>query len=261
MSHLRVTRDEFARQAESFAGAPLLSGADLTDQVAEAAVGARDWRVLDLACGPGLLLPSLAARAQRVVGVDFTPEVLTLARRRIREDSLQISLVRGVAETLPFHAASFDAVVLRLALHHFEKPSVVLREVKRLLRPRGRLVVVDILTSGDHEVAGLYNAIERLRDRSHVQLVPEGELIAAIETEGFRLSRRMTWNAPRGFVEWAKIISDEPRMRSLEAILRHLARAGVTAGIDLREEGGELLLTYTFALLVAELDRSDNLPV
>jgi hypothetical protein len=143
--------------------------------------------------------------------------------------------------------------VLRLALHHFETPSIVLCEVKRLLRPLGRLVVVDILTSADPQVAGLHNAIERLRDPSHVQLVPAEQLASTIEGAGFEMTRHTIWQAPRRFDEWAKIISEERRMRSLETVLRYLARAGVTAGIDLREEGRELLLTYSFALLVAEL--------
>ncbi len=57
---------------------------------------------------------------------------------------------------------------------------------------------------------------------------------------------------PRRFAEWAAIISEPQRMASLEVVLRRLARAGIDAGIALREEGGELWFSYEFALLVAE---------
>ena len=60
------------------------------------------------------------------------------------------------------------------------------------------------------------------------------------------------WTRAREFDEWARIIAEPARTRSLEVVLRHLARAGVGAGVDLREEGGGLRLTYTWCLLVAE---------
>ena len=54
------------------------------------------------------------------------------------------------------------------------------------------------------------------------------------------------------FDEWMRIIDEPVRTRSLEVVLRHLARAGVDTGIDLREEDGALWLSYTWCLLVAE---------
>jgi len=252
MSHLRTVREEFARQAETFAGAPLLNATDLTDQLAEIAISRPTDRVVDIACGPGLLLPALAARAASVVGVDFTPEVLELARKRLPAATTNVALARGVAEQLPFRDGAFDAAVLRLALHHVEEPVTVLREVHRLLRPGGRVAVLDILTSADEETAALHNAIERLRDPSHTSLVALHELTASVEAAGFGVTRSTTFDKPRPFKGWATIISDARRMASLETVMRQLARTGVSMGIDLREESGELLFTYTFALVVGE---------
>ena len=248
--HGRTVRAEFARQAEAFAGAPALRAEELTAPVART-LGQVD-RVLDVACGPGVLVPTLAARARRVVGLDLTAPTLHLARRR--PECAAARFVCGAAERAPFAAGSFDAAVLRLALHHVERPAAVLAEVARLLAPGGRLVVLDILGCEDPETARLHDAVERLRDPSHARALPEGELRAALEEAGFRVAGCEAWSSPREFAEWAAIISEPVRMGALEQVLRALARAGVGAGIDLREEDGALRLRYRFGLWLGRKD-------
>lgn len=251
MKHLRTVREEFARQAEDFARSPTLNSAEVTDRVVEALGDTRPGRVLDVACGPGILLPGLAERADRVVGLDVTAETLVLARRNCAGNA-NVRLVRGLAEPAPFGAASFDAAVLRLALHHFEDPESALAEVRRLLPAGGRLVVLDLLTVPDPDVAALHNAIEILRDPSHTAFHARDELRRQIESAGFRVAGERMWRMPREFQEWARIIAEPHRMAALERVLRELARAGQGAGIDLREQDGALWLTYTWCLFACD---------
>jgi SAM-dependent methyltransferase len=157
-----------------------------------------------------------------------------------------------VAERIPLADASVDASVVRLALHHFERPAVVLSEVRRILRPGGRLAVLDILTDPDPATARLHNSIERLRDPSHTSFYAPDALVADLAAAGFRVADPELWETPRSFEDWARIIADEVRMAALEDVLRELARAGISAGIHLREQDGELFFTYRWGLFVAD---------
>jgi ubiquinone/menaquinone biosynthesis C-methylase UbiE len=251
LKHREIVQTEFTRQAESFAASVGLAAPEVTDRIGAALRELAPSRVLDFACGPGVLLPTLAARARQVVGLDLTAETLRVARRSAARAGMP-ALVQADAERAPFVSASFDAVVLRLAIHHMSRPEAVLAEARRLLRVGGRLLVLDILTSSDPATAALHNALERLRDPSHAAFVPEPELARSIAAAGFSVLESGVWRMPRRFSDWAAVISDPVRMGSLEIVLRQLARAGITAGIDLREEADVLSFTYTWAFLVAE---------
>lgn len=253
MKHRDVVQSEFSRQAESFAASKVLAAPEITERVGAGLRGLEAPRVLDLACGPGVLLPTLAAEARAVVGLDLTAETLRVARGAASHPRVA-GLVRAQAECTPFCEGSFDAVVVRLALHHMDRPEASLREARRLLRKGGRLLVLDVLTSADPETAALHNAIERLRDPSHAAFVPEAELSRSIAASGFSSLSSEVWSLSRSFDEWAAIIADPVRMQSLELVLRHLARAGVSAGIDLREEGEVLRFSYSWAFVVAQAD-------
>lgn len=97
----------------------------------------------DLGCGPGGLLPVLAGKAERVIGVDSAPAMLELARRNA--DSPAVSLRVGELEHLPLADGEVQAAVMSLTLHHLPDPGAALAEARRVLAPGGTLVVVDFL--------------------------------------------------------------------------------------------------------------------
>lgn len=98
-------------------------------------------RVLELGHGPGHLLVALAERGFRPVGLDVSPHMGRLARRRLRRARLTPPLVHARAQTLPFAAHSFDSVAATFPTAYIVDPAT-LKEVARVLRPGGRLVVV-----------------------------------------------------------------------------------------------------------------------
>jgi ubiquinone/menaquinone biosynthesis C-methylase UbiE len=112
---------------------PYVAGASLGD-------------VLDLACGTGNLLPRLdewGARVDRYTGVDVSAEMLLAARPRLAASPIPAILETADAAALPFPDARFDTVVSASALHDFPEPERALAEVRRVLRPGGRLLLVD----------------------------------------------------------------------------------------------------------------------
>ncbi|MEL7642286.1 MAG: metalloregulator ArsR/SmtB family transcription factor [Solidesulfovibrio sp.] len=120
-----------------------LDPAELVRAVMPAAVGL----AADLGCGPGDLLPVLAERARRVIGVDSSPSMLSLAERRTA--GLPVGARMGELEHLPMADGEADFLVICLTLHHLPDPAAALAEARRVLAPEGRLVVIDFAPHGD----------------------------------------------------------------------------------------------------------------
>ena len=249
MTHNKRVQEEFTRQGESFRDSPALAAMEVTSRIASVLGGGHE-RVLDVACGPGILFPTLSSCAETVVGIDLTLESLRLAREaETRGPNL---LVRGLSENLPFASGSFDGIVLRLALHHFLDPAVVLASARSVLRPGGRLVVLDLLAPTALAPRMLRDALERFRDPSHTNLVSLEEMRNHIRLAGFDVPSETLWSKRREFAEWAKIIHEPRRMADLELILRALSQVpGDPAGMSLSAEGDELWFTYHWGLFVA----------
>jgi ubiquinone/menaquinone biosynthesis C-methylase UbiE/DNA-binding transcriptional ArsR family regulator len=102
------------------------------------------WVVGDLGCGTGQLSAALAPFVSRIVAVDASAAMLQTARRRLR-DIENVDLRRGELEALPIDDARLDAATLMLVLHHLAEPEKALTEAARVLKPGGRLLIVDML--------------------------------------------------------------------------------------------------------------------
>jgi ubiquinone/menaquinone biosynthesis C-methylase UbiE len=252
MDHLKRVADEFARQAQTFE-----RWAEKTDdQVAprfQAALGAAaQGHLLDVACGPGVVTAALAPGAASVLAFDATEEMLEKARSRCDKAGLaNVTFKCGDAENLPFPDAQFDGVVTRLAVHHFADPQRAIREMFRVLRRGGTAVVVDIVSSPDPAESNLQNAIERLRDPSHVRMLPATELDACMTQAGFEDIARTTWDKDREFEEWMGIVNDPTRAEPLRTVVRALAEAGRTAGMGLSIRDGRIVFFHRWRLLSA----------
>ena len=130
------------------------------------AAGGREWigaraagRVLEVAVGTGRSIPFYADDVQ-LTGVDLTPEMVDLARERAGDRS--IDFVIGDAEKLPFDDGLFDTVVCELGLCSIPRPEVALREMERVLRPGGELLLLDHIGSSWPPVWILQWLVERV---------------------------------------------------------------------------------------------------
>jgi demethylmenaquinone methyltransferase/2-methoxy-6-polyprenyl-1,4-benzoquinol methylase len=116
--------------------------------------GARS--VLDVGTGTGDLALALAAQPQveRVVGVDIAPPMLALAQRKAGDGALPLALASAAA--LPFHNASFDAATSAFVVRNIRDLGAALREIRRVLRPGGRYVCLEITRLDDGPRARLF---------------------------------------------------------------------------------------------------------
>jgi ArsR family transcriptional regulator len=103
-----------------------------------------DWIVGDLGCGTGQMSAALAPFVARVIAVDASGAMLQAAKKRLQGFD-NVDLRRGELEALPIDDARLDAATLALVLHHLPEPERALTDVARVLKPCGRLLIVDML--------------------------------------------------------------------------------------------------------------------
>lgn len=103
-----------------------------------------EWTVADLGCGTGAVSAALAPFVARVIAVDGSAAMLHAAKKRLHGFD-NVELRRGELEALPIDVARVDAATLILVLHHIAEPTQALAEVRRVLKPGGRVVLVDML--------------------------------------------------------------------------------------------------------------------
>jgi len=117
---------------------------------------------LDIGTGTGRLVDMLAAQTRRAVGIDLSHDMLAVARSNLdRAGHRHVQVRPGDVYALPFEAGTFDLVTLHQVLHYLEEPGRALAEAARVLRPGGRLLVVDFAPH-EHEFLREDHAHRRL---------------------------------------------------------------------------------------------------
>jgi SAM-dependent methyltransferase len=252
LDHLKRVQEEFTRQAQTFAASAAITDEALTRRFQDSIGAAGTGRLLDLACGPGIVTAALAGKAKEIVAFDATPEMLKKARERCEKAGLKnVRFEQGDAAALPFDAATFDGLVTRLAIHHFSDPPRVMAEMFRVLRPGGAAVIADVVVSEDKDEAALQNAIEIIRDPSHIRMLPDTELLSLVEGAGFDIAARSTWDKDREFEEWMGIVNDPQRVGPLRTMVRALAEEGRTAGMGLSIKDGAIVFFHRWRMITA----------
>ena len=141
-------------------------------------------RLLDVACGTGALIEAIAAAHPdvRLAGVDISPEMLAVARRRLPADA---ELKTASADALTFQDGTFDIVVTSNAFHFFRAPDQVLDEIRRVLRPGGRLVITD--WCDDYIACRICDRLLRFFSASHYRIYGSAECRVLLEQAGFNV--------------------------------------------------------------------------
>src|SRR5262249_32341962 len=180
--------DQFSRQSAPFAASPEIRNEDALNRIVRTATPAPDDVVLDVACGPGLLACAFARVTRHVTGIGVTPQMLEQARALQQEKGLKhVTGHEGDVLPLPYADASFSIVSARFAFHHFLDPLAVLKEMRRVCRGGGRVVVAD--SAPELSKADAFNQMERLRDPSHVRARSPEELVELFAAAGLPAPR------------------------------------------------------------------------
>jgi SAM-dependent methyltransferase len=145
----------------------------MTDCTLEQARPAPGRRILDVASGIGQDAAALASGGARVVGVEPSRRMSELARLEAsRSEAPRPDWVRGWADALPFAPATFDAVICKGSIDHFDHPRRALAEMARVTRPDGRVVVA--VANFDSAACRAARSLDRLRERWLARELPRG---------------------------------------------------------------------------------------
>jgi SAM-dependent methyltransferase len=241
--------DQFTRQAEPFAQRHGYQNDPLLDLMADCARVNSGHTVLDVACGPGIISCFFARLAHHVTGIDFVPAMLERARRYQAEQNLSnLTWQLGSSTDLPFPDATFDCVITRFSFHHFLEPASALREMKRVAKPNGVILVCDVVPSPETQAS--FNHWEILRDPSHTYALTQAEFASLGEEAGLVLEHRADHHMDRDLEELLAGSFPNPgdaeRIRALfdADILAHNDTLGVAA----RRDESKVRITYPIAV-------------
>jgi ubiquinone/menaquinone biosynthesis C-methylase UbiE len=186
MSQQNFVAEQYAPRASDYVTSAVHStGGDL-DQIEDELRELKAARVLDLGCGGGHVSYRAAPQVAEVVACDVTPSMLEAVAATAAERGLMnITVRQAAAEKLPFDDGFFDVVLSRFTTHHWQDMEAGLREARRVLTPAGRAVFVDSIAPGDRILDTHLQAVELLRDVSHVRNYSLAEWVAALSRSGF----------------------------------------------------------------------------
>ena len=245
-AHRDLIVEQFTKQAVPFSTAPGIRDEEALRLLVEFAGAAPEDTVLDVACGPGLVVCAFAAVVRHATGIDVTPAMIERGRALAAEKGLaNVAWQVGDVLPLPYPDGAFSLVVSRFAFHHFPEPRAVLAEMKRVCAPGGRVVLEDTAK------AAAFNLMEKLRDPSHVRALTLAELeglfaevgLSAPRAKFYQLKSELEGLLERSFPE----PGDAERIRRI--FLDSLDSDGL--GLATQPRGDTIVFAYPVAALVA----------
>lgn len=233
-----LVEDQFGPQAAAYLSSAVHSrGEDLAAMTG--IVGARPNAVaLDLGCGAGHAAFLLAPLVQRVLAYDLSEAMVAITRSAAAQRGLaNLEAQRGVVEKLPFADASFDIVVSRYSTHHWHDVIGGLREARRVLKPAGLAVFMDVFAPGAHLLDTWLQSLELLRDSSHVRNYTLAEWNSMLGAAGFGPATTRCFRVDLQFQSWIERMKTPPHHVTAIRALQSSAPVDVMRYFEMQGDG------------------------
>lgn len=183
VSHNDIIVSQFTKQAQPFSQMAQHSnhyGLELMYELSDPQI---EDKILDVACGPGIIACEFANKVNHVTGIDITPAMIEEAKNLQREKKIDnIDWKLGDVTRLPFEDDAFSLVVTRYSFHHLIEPKQVLEEMMRVCKPNGKILIIDVTPDKDKIEA--YNFVEKLRNSSHTGALTFDKLKGLMDEAG-----------------------------------------------------------------------------
>jgi ubiquinone/menaquinone biosynthesis C-methylase UbiE len=196
-----------------------------------------DERVLDAGCGAGHTALAFAPHVREVIALDLSEAMLAQVQRLAHERGItNITLRRGDVETLSFADREFDIVVSRYSAHHWPTPRRALHEINRVLKRQGQFILADIVSLDAFTVDTYIQAIELLRDPSHVRDHTVTQWLSMLSNAGFSSELVYEWPVRLDFDAWVKRMATPAASVAVIRTLMDGAPDEVRAAIKIEED-------------------------
>lgn len=237
MNIKEAIQQQFGSVAAHYAVSAVHSGGPDLDAMLAATELHGDERLLDAGCGTGHTALAFAPRVAEVVAVDLTEEMLAQGRHLAAERGIaNVVFQRGDVERLDLPDASFDAVTSRYSAHHYAHPLAALREIRRVLKPGGVFLLVDVVAPDDPAQDTFLNAVEVLRDPSHVRDHTIEQWLRLLEQASLRGEAVQTWPLRLQFDNWIARMNTPAyaaaQIKALADAVAHEVRAAFAVEAD-----------------------------
>jgi SAM-dependent methyltransferase len=241
-AHEKVVEAQFGPRARAYVESAVHSqGADL-EAIGALAQKLRPKLALDLGAGGGHVAYALARHAERVIATDLSPEMLAAVAQTAREKGLSnIETAEAPAERLPFEDETFDFVASRFSAHHWRDFDAGLREARRALKRGGRAMFVDAYAPGQALLDTHLQALELLRDHSHVRDYSSAQWLDTLGRSGFAVEACRTWRLRMDFPVWtARMRTPEENVKMIRT-LQNVASRETKTHFAIEADGSFLL--------------------
>jgi ubiquinone/menaquinone biosynthesis C-methylase UbiE len=260
----KQVQDIFGASADAYVTSEVHAKGASLDRLVALLKPQPDWQALDVATGGGHTAFVLAPHVSQVIATDITPEMLANTAKGAEDRGLtNVSTETADAEDLPFSDDWFDLVTCRIAAHHFPDNGRFLLEAARVLKPGGRMALVDNVVPGSklrgkkadmQREAGRYvNAFEKLRDPSHGRALSVYEWLDLFVSAGFSDIHQETHRKKMDFDSWTNRlhVTLENRIR-LKAMLLQ-APTAVADFLTPQTTGDRITFYLTEAIIIGRL--------
>ncbi|CAM5210536.1 putative methyltransferase YcgJ [Castellaniella defragrans] len=247
--HQKKVQAQFDPQAQAYLHSRVhASGPDLARarEIVQGLSGAREKTMLDVGCGAGHLSFTLAPWVAHVIATDPLPGMLETVKKAASDRGLgNLDARSAVAEQLPFEADYFDIVATRYSAHHWENLPGALVEMRRVLKPGGLLLIIDLQGEENPLVDTHLQAMELLRDPSHIRDRSPSEWARLLAAASFGDMAHESWPTRLDFQPWVTRMRTPARQVEVIRILQRESPIEVQSALKIEEDG---LFTATTGL-------------
>lgn len=220
--HGDLVEENFGTQAKAYVQSALhAAGEDLA--LFEKILGEYpDAKLLDVGTGGGHVSYLAARCVKEVTAYDLSEKMLAAVKEEaVKRGLANIVTRQGVAEHLPFEDGTFDVVASRYSAHHWRDVGMGLREISRVLKPGGLLVMMDTASPGEPVRDIFMQTVEFLRDMSHVRAYSPGEWLGFVSNAAFRVNELLTLRIRYDFTSWVtRMRTPEHHVTAIREVLK-----------------------------------------
>lgn len=237
-NHHDKVKQQFGAQANAYLTSTVHAQGEDLQKLGHLLINYSDACLLDLGCGAGHVSFLAAQSVHNVTAYDLSDEMLKVVSDTASKRGLEnIVTKQGFVEKLPFIDQTFDVVTSRNSLHHWRDVGMALHEAARVLKPGGKLFLIDVVSPGNPVLDIWLQTVEALRDTSHVRDYCASELIRYLGEAGFITDGSYSYRLHLQFDNWVE------RMRTPQSLITAIREYQISASqetqqyFELRQDG------------------------